>query len=216
MPQKGKFIVLEGVDGSGISTQSRLLSLWFEKNKEIYGKTCFTKEPTEGPIGCLLRLVLTKRLKPLDEKAMALLFAADRVDHLYAAGDEEQREGVLSLLDKGINVVSDRYNLSSLSYQSRKVDLKWLRQINSFAIKPDLTILLMIPVQDSVERRSKSRFQEEFYEREDYLQEIRRNYERIAHLLQTEGENIVLIDARGDIETVFQEVCAAVMQLFTE
>lgn len=211
---KGKFIVLEGVDGSGISTQTNLLREWLEENETLYGRTLFTKEPTDGPVGNIIRLALSKRLNPLDEKVMALLFAADRVDHIYSKEEYGQKAGILATLEKGYNVVSDRYYLSSYAYQSRMEDLTWLMQINTHALQPDLTVLLSVPVNESKKRRDKSRFHEELYEREDYLAQIRNNYLSVAQKLKNEGHNIVIIDGVRDKAQVFQDIVAAVKNLF--
>lgn len=211
---KGKFIVLEGVDGSGISTQASLLKNWLEENEGVYGRSLFTKEPTDGPVGSIIRLALSKRLNTLDEKVMALLFAADRVDHIYSREDNGQKAGILAALNKGYNVVSDRYYLSSYAYQSRMEDLVWLRQINVHALQPDLTIFLNVPVNESKKRRDKSRFHEELYEREDYLTEIRQNYLNIAQKLRDEGENIVIIDGARDKNKVFKDLIEIIKGLF--
>lgn len=214
MVRNGKFIVIEGVDGSGISTQIALLKDYLQENEENYGKSFFTKEPTDGPVGGLIRLALSKRLKPLDEEVMALLFAADRLDHVKRSSAEGQMSGIEEFLHQGINVVSDRYYLSSFAYQSRKVDLAWLKTINSHSIKPDLTILLLIPVETSIKRRNASRFQEELYERKDYLIEIRHNFETIALQLNNEGENILILDGNRPKNDVFSDIKQAVTELF--
>ena len=214
MCHTGKFIVLEGVDGAGISTQTALLRSWMEENCTSFGKTYFTKEPTEGPVGGLIRLALSKRLKPLDERVMALLFAADRIDHLYCADESEQKAGLLTLLNNGCNVVSDRYYLSSFAYQSLKVDLDWVRQLNSFSIKPDLTILLQVPVEESGRRRKSSRIHEELYESWSMLSAVSHRYEEIALSLQSEGENIVMVNGQRKIREVFTDIKKAVKQLF--
>lgn len=206
---------MEGVDGSGISTQTRLLQHWLETEEEKYGRTLFTKEPTDGPVGGLIRLALTKRLKPLDERVMALLFAADRIDHLYQSAGDEQQGGIVAHLEQGINVVSDRFYLSSLAYQSLQVDRAWLEVINRYCIKPDLTILLQVPIEHSVRRRNKSRFHEELYEKEESLVRINQNYLEIASALQAAGERIRIIDGTQDKEKVFQEIKQAVRELFT-
>ncbi|MDX9871532.1 MAG: dTMP kinase [Clostridia bacterium] len=209
----GKFITIEGVDGSGISTQTALLQKWMADNAEFFGRTYFTKEPTDGPVGGIIRLALAKRLKTLDEKIMALLFAADRLDHLLCRGDEQQKEGVLALLEKGYHVVSDRYYLSSLAYQSLFVDLNWLLEINRYALKPDLTILLQVPVDESAQRRNTARIHDELYEREDYLIRIAQNYDAIAREFIAQGENIVLINGSRDKEAVFQDIREAVTKI---
>lgn len=214
MALRGKFIVLEGIDGSGLSTQACLLQNWLHENEQVFGKTYFTKEPTDGPVGSLIRLALAKRLKPMDERVMALLFAADRIDHLYCKGEDEQREGIAALLQKGYNVVSDRYYLSSYAYQSLACDLEWLQLLNADSIKPDLTILLQVPIQESAQRRDKSRLQEELYEKRDHLLKISRNYEEIAQKLKTSGENIVMINGNRDKNAVFTDITNAVKTLF--
>ena len=211
--QQGKFIVLEGVDGSGISTQTNLLKNWFAENQYL-GKAYFTKEPTEGPVGGIIRLALAKRLKPMDEKVMALLFAADRIDHLCCTEEHEQKEGIVSLLEKGYTVISDRYYLSSFAYQSVQLDLAWLRQINSFALQPDLTILLKVPIEESAQRRQKSRIHEELYEKNEYLQKISRNYGIIAGKLQAEGHNILVVNGNRTQYEIFENIKTAVLKLF--
>lgn len=210
----GKFLILEGVDGSGLSTQAQMLRAWLEENQTTYGKTHFTKEPTDGPIGSVIRQALSKRLKPLDEKVMALLFAADRLDHLYCSSDGDQMSGINELLEQGINVISDRYYLSSYAYQSLTLDLSWIREINRFARKPDLIVFIHVPVQESVRRRNNSRFHEELYEKENYLTKIRHNYLEICTKLQAEGENVVVIDGARDKVDVFTEIKQAFIQLY--
>lgn len=212
---KGKFIALEGVDGSGISTQTQLLKFWLEENAQTYGKTYFTKEPTDGPVGGLIRLVLSKRLKVLDEKIMALLFAADRLDHLYCSGQAEQKSGIVEMLSNSINVVTDRYYLSTFAYQSLTVDLPWIREINRYSLKPDLTILLYVPVTDSVQRRNQSRFHNELYEQEDFLNRVSQNYLAIAKTLQEEGENIVIINGAQKKDDVFTQIKNAVVKILS-
>lgn len=213
MTNQGKFVVLEGVDGSGLSTQAAMLRAWLEENQTTFGKTHFTKEPTDGPIGSVIRQALSKRLKPLDEKVMALLFAADRLDHLCCSADGDQMPGIIELLEQGINVVSDRYYLSSFAYQSLTLDLSWIREINKFARKPDLIVFIHVPVQESVLRRDKTRFHEELYENEDYLTKIRHNYLEICSKLQAEGENVVVIDGARNKSEVFQAIQQAFLEL---
>lgn len=215
MNQIGKFIVLEGVDGSGISTQVALLQNWLDEKQEQFGKTHFTKEPTDGPVGSLLRQALSKRLKPLDERVMALLFAADRLDHLTCTSDNEQKPGINEMLSQGINVISDRYYLSSFAYQSLKMDLSWVQEINKFARKPDLFIFLLVPVQESAKRRDKTRFHEELYEAQNYLEKIRTNYLAIVEKLRESGENILIINGARPKEEVFADIQSAILNTLT-
>src|SRR5207247_6819046 len=116
----GKLIVFEGLDGSGQTTQAQLLVKWFfEKRGQV---AHYTKEPTDSPIGAIVKLALSHRLvtpadrseqTPLDSITMSLLFAADRIDHL--------NNDVIPKLKDGIQVIADRYYLSSLAYQSLEV-----------------------------------------------------------------------------------------------
>ena len=128
---RGKFIVIEGLDGSGLSTQAGLLKEFLEKEDvAVY----LTKEPTAGPVGALIRLALGRRLSfsqstPDNDAIIALLFAADRMDHLAI--------DIVPKLDAGVHVICDRYYLSTFAYQSRSVDLQWLRALHARCIKPD-------------------------------------------------------------------------------
>lgn len=214
MPVPGKFVVLEGVDGSGLSTQTALLKAWLEENQATYGKSYFTKEPTDGPVGSVIRQVLSKRLKTLDEKVMALLFAADRLDHLCCCAQEGQMSGINELIARGINVISDRYYLSSYAYQSLTLDLDWIREINKYARKPDLIIFLHVPIRESVQRRNKTRFHEELYEKAEKLAKIRQNYLEICTKLKSEGENVLVIDGARDKGEVFRDIRQAFQELF--
>lgn len=133
---RGSFIVLEGIDGSGTTLQTRALADWFRQHgREVLE----TREPTSGAIGALIRERLSVRAAALDPAALALLFAADRVDHVA-------RE-VAPAVAAGLVVISDRYLLSSLAYQSLECDAAWVREINARALRPDLTLVLEVPVE---------------------------------------------------------------------
>ncbi|HBA96917.1 MAG TPA: dTMP kinase, partial [Lachnospiraceae bacterium] len=131
MGTKGHFIVFEGIDGSGKTTQIDLLKKHIEEN----GFICYkTKEPTDGPVGSLLRQCLAGSVQT-DEMTLAALFAADRLDHIL-----NNQNGLLKKLDEGISVISDRYILSTYAYQSVRVPLDWVMALNSMAagkIHPD-------------------------------------------------------------------------------
>jgi len=142
---RGCFIVLEGIDGSGTTLQTRALA---DRLRERGREVLETREPTGGVIGALIRERLSVRAAALDPAALALLFAADRVDHIA-------RE-VAPALAAGTVVISDRYLLSSLAYQSLDCDPAWIREINARATRPDLTLVLEVPVEvafDRVQRR---------------------------------------------------------------
>jgi dTMP kinase len=126
----GRFIVFEGLDGSGTSTQAGILAQWL-RHKGIDAE--LTREPTDGPVGRLIREVLADRVV-MEPAALALLFAADRVDHL---------EQVRRHLGAERWVVSDRYVLSSLAYQAADgLDPGWVQTLNHHAPAPDLTVFV--------------------------------------------------------------------------
>src|SRR4029077_17208061 len=102
-----------------------------------------TREPSDGPVGRLLREILLGGHRdpggdPVDGLAMALLFAADRRDHL--------RREILPALDAGLDVVTDRYLLSSLAYQAEETAREWVEGLARDVPAPDLTLLLDVPV----------------------------------------------------------------------
>jgi len=134
---KGCFIVLEGIDGSGKSEQYRRLVKNLEKKRYSVVQT---KEPTvDLPVGKLIRSILYQE-QQVAEEALALLFAADRVDHT--------EKKIKPALEQGSVVVSDRYVYSSLAYQSggmkKELGLEWVRAINAYAVMPDMVVFLDI------------------------------------------------------------------------
>ena len=162
--RKGLMIVFEGPDGSGQTTQTELLVRWFErKGKKVF----MTKEPTNGAIGGLIRAILRKEWKR-DMRTLQLLFTADRSYHL--------KSEILPLLKKGVNVVCDRYILSTLAFGSLEEDIEWLKQINSKFPQPDLTFILNVPGRICANRIAKSRFSFEFFEEAKKLERIRKKY----------------------------------------
>lgn len=192
---RGQFIVLEGLDGSGLSTQAVLLKDWLvERQVPIY----LTKEPTAGPVGALIRLALGERLKLSDSTAdndavIALLFAADRTDHLAT--------DIIPKLEAGVHVICDRYYLSTFAYQSRSMDLGWLRCLHTRCIAPDLTLLLDVPPAVCVDRIARHRWHVEIYESEAILEGVRERYHSVADVLRSEGQDIRVI-AGGDGRTI--------------
>ena len=137
---RGLLIALEGIDGSGTTTQlARVADRLTSRGRRV--RT--TREPSDGPVGRLLREILLGGHRgpggaPVDGLAMALLFAADRRDHL-------QRE-ILPALDAGTDVVTDRYLLSSLAYQAEEAAREWVEGLARDVPVPDLTVLLDVPV----------------------------------------------------------------------
>lgn len=201
---RSKFIVLEGIDGSGTTTQAtRLAQAIRGKGQEVL----LTKEPSPGPIGLLLRQQLSAT-PPMDKHALALLFAADRVDHI-------QRE-VLPALEAGKVVISDRYILSSLAYQSTECGRDWIQQINglctrqdyhwaptSHYLPADVTFFLRIDPEEAVRRVSARGGQVERYDALETQRRVAEQYESDHHRL---GGLLVQLDATKSIEDLTEEM----------
>jgi dTMP kinase len=134
---RGRLIVLEGLDGASVFQQAARLAGHLRDDLDIK-QVHLTREPSDGPVGSSIRLHLQKRLD-VDNVSLAAFFAADRMDHLYKAGN-----GIMDRLKSGEYVISDRYYLSSLAYQSLdpNVDPKWLLDLNSKCPTPHLTIFV--------------------------------------------------------------------------
>lgn len=191
-----KFIVFEGIDGSGLSTQSQLLKEYLTKTS---AKILLTKEPTDGLIGMLIRNTLRKRLK-FDDTTLALLFAADRTDHLANIK-----------FDAHDYVISDRYYISNFAYQSQTIDLNFLIEINKFARKPDLVIFLDVKPETCIERITHNREHIELYENIEKLITTKENYLKIiAHLRKNFDLNVVFVDGNRSIEEVRKDIEGAV------
>ncbi len=194
------FIALEGIDGAGTSTQSDLVTGWLrERNIPVHR----TWEPSDGRIGRIIRDYLSGAdgVSDMDRHyhTLALLFAADRLDHL--AREIEPR------LAEGTCVVSDRYVLSSLVYQSLHCDREWVWKINSEAVAPHVTFLIDVPVELGMERIARrSLFSKtEIYETRDSLEKLRRRYLKAAGELYPDQE-ILVIDGADEPENVLLRI----------
>lgn len=135
------FIVLEGIDGCGKTTQAKLIYDWLLKTG---GKVVLTAEPTKNGIGNFIRELLSTGQK-IDPRSLALLFTADRNEHLGNFIEPNLREGNI--------VVSERYYHSTIAYQSAQgVDRNWLFEINSFARKPDIVLFIDVKPERAIEK----------------------------------------------------------------
>jgi len=202
----GRFIVLDGIDGSGTTTQSKLVAEWLRgKGLEVV-ETC---EPTRGAVGRVIRQALSRALPgregaEVEPELFALLFAADRLDHMNAT--------VVPALERGQWVVSDRCYLSSFAYQSTGCDLDWVRTLNQHARRADLIILLDMDARAAYDRFATTRPNREVFETVERMTAIRANYLTIAEVLGREGDRIVRLDASPPAEKVAEEVSAAVSE----
>ena len=197
---RGRLIVLEGIDGSGTTTQTERLV----EHLRQQGRTAIsTREPSAGPIGRLVREVLLGQHRmpdgaSVDGRTMAMLFAADRLDHL-------QRE-VEPLLTAGADVVSDRYLMSSLAYQAEEADRELVALLARGVRPPDLTILLDIPVEVAAQRRLLAGRPEERYDADSYLGRVADNYRQLARA----NASAVILDGSAARDQVAAAVVAAV------
>ncbi len=207
--KRGKFIALEGIDGSGKSSQigplvRRLAGL---------GVPCReTREPTGGPVGSLIRQIFTGRVTA-DNRVIAALYAADRIDHLV-----NEVDGLLSALDQGITVVSDRYYFSSYAYHSVDADMDWVIQANALSaqlLRPTLTVFLDVPVETALARIRENRFVEEIFDGEDRLRRTRELYFQAFERLR-DMERVAVVDGTGSQEQVGQRIWEAVAPYFPE
>lgn len=205
--KRGKFIVFEGIDGSGKSTQARLLKERLER--EGYA-VHLTLEPTEGEAGSLLRRCLTGETD-LPEEAIAGLFMTDRLDHI-----KNPVTGILAHLEKGETVISDRYYFSSFAYNSMYAPMEWVIAINSLArslLKPDLTVFLdLAPA--LFEERTRARSQTERYEKTELLTRVRENYYKAFSLLP--DEKVAVVENSGEKSETAEKVYAVCKKALDE
>ena len=208
----GRFIVLEGIDGAGTTTQTaRLVERLRRDGKSAKG----TREPSDGPVGTLVRQVLTGRMvipggRSPGWTTMALLFAADRMDHV-----ESEIEPFLAA---GGVIVSDRYDASSLAYQSvtsgkgGEQAVQWIRELNKHALRPDLTVVVDLPADLAAARREVRGEAAQLYEQN----EVQRALADFYHTLDKHmpEDKIAIIDGKGTVEEVharIYEACSKVL-----
>lgn len=191
-PYKNKFIVFEGLDGSGQSTQAQLLKDYLEENKKV--SVVLTKEPTnEPPIGNLIRQILKKEIR-VSPAALQLLFCADRSEHLEKV--------IKPALEENKYVISDRYFYSTVAYGSLGLDINWLIEVNKPFLIPDIIFLLKVRPQVCMERIDKNRDKREFFEESEKLKKVWQTYE----ILSQKFSNIKIINGEKNIEEVFEEI----------
>jgi len=188
----GKFIVIEGLDGSGQSTQANLLNDFLTK-KGL--KVILTKEPTkDSEAGRKIREVLDKKEK-MEPSQLQELFAQDRKEHLENL--------ILPALEEGKIVISDRYFFSSFAYGTASgLDLEWLIKINNNFLLPDITFLLKVSPEVCLERIAKRNQERTIFEEKEKLARVWDVYK----ILPTRFENIFLIDGEKSIEEVLEEI----------
>ena len=194
---RGKFIVFEGIDGAGKTTQiARLAEALSGAGRTVYT----TAEPTESVIGDLLRAALSGK----DDRTpaeMAALFALDRIGH--------NRE-IAAQLAAGKDVICDRYYYSSLAYQGSLCDYEWVRRMNCSCPdirRPDLCVFLDLTTDQALSRIAVRGIEAEIYEKRETLSLFRDTFLRI---LRTLPDSVAVVDASGSVDEVAAAVRAAV------
>ncbi|MAH43022.1 dTMP kinase [archaeon] len=193
----GKFIIIEGIDGSGKSTQCKLIADFL--TKQGYEVT-LTKEPTDFETGKFIRQVLRGEKGQLPPLEFQKLYVKDREEHL-----EKIVEPALS---KGKIVISDRYFFSTIAYGSIDLPVEDLEQLNSHFRIPDMTIMLDIPIEESLNRINNVR-NIEFFENENKLAKVMKTYQTF----QEKYPNIHILDGTKSLEKVTEDIKALVTSI---
>jgi dTMP kinase len=193
MAKKGVFIVIEGLDGSGKTTQAKLL---VEKLKDY--NAVFTTEPSNGKTGAYIRNQCLYEQTRLPTESEALLFAADRIEHCQSE--------VKPALEAGKVVVCDRYIYSSLAYQgSAGLSLDWIKTINARALQPDFCIFIDVPPEKVIERLQRKKSVMETLETQQKVREVYLKFVQKGELVRVDGDKAV--------EAVSEELYSKVLDL---
>ena len=200
MSAKGIFIVFEGIDGAGKTTQVDLLA----QNLASLGReVSLSAEPITLATGKAIRRALSGEEKK-SECEMAAMFVLDRIAH-----NINSEIGIRALTERGIDVISDRYYYSSLAYQGTATDYEWVKamNINSPEIRrPDLCIYLDLLPEESLERISRGRESFEIYENLEKLTAVRAKFLSVVEDLRRDGESIYVVNAARAAEDIAKEI----------
>ena len=199
---RGRFIVFEGIDGAGKTTQIDLLEQYLRaQGKQVYR----TAEPTESSTGGMLRDALSGVVKKTPCE-LAVLFTLDRVFH-----NVNPISGIEKMLTDGYDVICDRYYYSTLAYQGSETDEKWIRDM-TFGCpeirKPDICIFLDLAPEESMARIRHGRVTQEIYETKEKLTRVREQFHRVLNSLPE--ENIHIVNAARPVDDVQSEIRALV------
>jgi len=204
--KKGRFIVFEGIDGAGKSTQIELLANHLQsQGRRVYR----TAEPTESVTGGLLRDALGGVSKRTACE-MAALFVLDRIFH-----NVNPVNGIEKMLADGVDVICDRYYYSSLAYQGSLTDPEWVKDMNLGCPeirRPDICIFLDLTPKQSMERISRGRVTTEIYETEEQLTRVRNRFLSVIDSLSAR-DNIQTVNAARPIEEIHADIRRIVDEL---
>lgn len=195
-----RFIVFEGIDGTGTTTQRNLLSRWLESRSIPFHSTA---EPTDSEVGRMIRRVLAGELRVRPE-TLAYLYATDRNEHVFGDG------GIRDHLQAGRVVVCDRYLFSSLAYQGCSCGPELPERLNRGFPLPSLLIYFQLSPDHAVSRIS-GRGTPDLFERSDFLSEVSRAYEGILDRFAAQGLKILRIDGSRPIPEIAEKIRDAVL-----
>ena len=197
--KKNLFIAFEGLDGSGKSTQTKLLA---EKLKAEGLKVYTTSEPTNNRIGSVLKAIFKHKMEA-DHRTIAALFVADRLDHLL-----NKTDGIVKMLDQGFTVICDRYYFSSYAYQGTHLDMDWVINANSLSadiLRPDLNIFIDVSADTSMKRVNRSRPSTELYETVENLESVRKKFFEAFDKLK-EKEVVSIVDGNRSPDQIANDI----------
>ncbi len=194
------FIVFEGLDGAGTTTQARLLSEAMQKRSLSTHLTC---EPTDHEIGKLIRRVLSGETK-ITRKALAMLYAADRDDHIFG------KDGIKAQLVDNDYVISDRYLFSSEAYQSIDTPFEEVAELNKRFPMPQYLIYIDTPVDHCMKRIESSRNSKDIFEHTQFQLSVYENYNTALSNL-CDGIKLIRIDGTLSIEEIHMQILAEIL-----
>ncbi|MBN1523484.1 MAG: dTMP kinase [Spirochaetales bacterium] len=189
------FFVLEGLDGAGTTTQLQLIAR--RAAEEQLPVSC-TFEPTDNPVGRLIRQVLGKNIA-LSGATLSYLFAADRHEHVFGIS------GIMEILQQSSTVVCDRYLFSSLAYQSLSADIRHIAELNREFPLPETVFFLDTPVL-VCESRRKNRVNEELFENQSVQEKVAAGYRQAFDLFAGSGMEILTIDGTLPPEKIHEKI----------
>ncbi|MBB6478825.1 dTMP kinase [Spirochaeta isovalerica] len=195
------FIVIEGLDGSGTTTQLDNITS-FLSNRNISHVRTF--EPTDKETGLLIRQVLAGKI-PLKQETIAYLFAADRNEHIHG-----EKDGIIELLKSNRYVISDRYHFSSIAYQSINSDPALVRELNNRFPLPEYLIFIDVSVEECQKRMKQRNGTKDIYDSIEYQRKVLENYNRAIDYFSDSSMKVVRINGMQSAELVFQDILEAV------
>ena len=203
---RGKFIVFEGIDGAGKSTQIKLLAKTLsDEGQRVY----VTAEPTSSITGGMLR----DALSGITERSaceLASLFLLDRIFH-----NINPVNGIKMMLEQGIHVICDRYYYSTLAYQGSDTDFEWVKNMNLHCpeiMPPDLCVFLDLTPEESLKRIASSRVTLDIYEKKETLERFRSSFYKVFRL-EEEKDRVKIVNAGRDVRSIAGEIYSIVKQL---